>query len=516
MRSKTLNIAPDYEQKELRSNGKHVSAVLRMARAELLYVYILRWRIQAMKQQEQHEQEFDFIKEKIKGKPINKRRLLIRAGYNFACAVIFGVVACFVFVFLKPYMEDWLYPENQFTFTIPKDDIPIYEGENEKTEKNDGVENDSGQMEPKPDDSGQGNSKPEESDQENKEPGEQPSEGDGVSDESGSQTVVVQKGLEIEDYQSLQNKLYAVGRQANKSVVTVTGVTSGMDWFNTPYESENRATGIVVGNNGQELLILTEKRVITDAQEINITFTDKTVVPASLKKYDGNTGIAIISVPVTDIAQETMDQTVVASLGNSYLVSQGTAVLAIGSASGNTILCGTITSSQNKVSTIDVNYSIFTTDIIGNENGSGVLINLSGEIVGLVLQEYSNQSDRNTITALAVSEMKQVIEDLMNNIDVPYVGLRLSTVTDEIARDYGIPKGIYIKSVELDSPAMAAGLQEADVITKINGEAVETVEQYSQKIYALNPQDVVTITIKRQNGAGYVDLDCAVTVGVLQ
>lgn len=473
-----------------------------------------------MKQQEQNEQEFDFIKEKIKDKPINKRRLLIRAGYNFVCAVGFGVIACFVFVFLKPYMEDWLYPEKKSTITIPKDDIPTYE-ESDKPQKNDGTVVDSEQEDPKQENPGQENSKPEQTDSEDAEQGDKeqedkPSEAGSDADEPENPTVVVQKGLEIEDYQSLQNKLYAVGRQANKSVVTVTGVTSGMDWFNTPYESENRAVGIIVGNNGQELLILTERKVITDAQEINITFTDNTVVLASLKKYDGNTGIAIISVPLSEIAQETMDQIVVASLGNSYLVSQGTAVLAIGSASGNTILCGTITSSQNKVSTIDVNYSIFTTDIIGNENGSGVLINLSGEIVGLVLQEYSNQSDRNTITALAVSEMKQVIEDLMNNLDVPYVGLRLSTVTDEIARDYGIPKGIYIKSVELDSPAMAAGLQEADVITEINGEVVETVEQYSQKIYASNPQDVVTVKIKRQNGEGYVDLECAVTIGVLQ
>ena len=107
-----------------------------------------------------------------------------------------------------------------------------------------------------------------------------------------------------------------------------------MDWFDTPYENENRAAGIVVGNSGQELLILTEKKVIADAQEISITFIDGTVVSASLKKYDGNTGIAIISVPLEEISEETMNQVAVASLGNSYVVKQGTAVLAIGSPLG--------------------------------------------------------------------------------------------------------------------------------------------------------------------------------------
>ncbi len=432
-----------------------------------------------MKQKEQNEQEFAFIKEKIKDKPINKRRLLIHAGFNLLCAVVFGVVACFVFVLLKPYLEEWLYPKEESTISIPKDDAP-QEGEEDG----------------------------EEEEEEKKEPPPQPE----------SQTVVVQEELEIEDYQKLQDKLYNIGKQANKSVVTVTGVTSGMDWFNTPYENENRAAGVIIGNSGQELLILTEKKVIVDAQEINITFIDGTMASASLKKYDGNTGIAIISVPLEDIPEAVLGQMAVAPLGNSYVVSQGTTVLAIGSPLGAnySILCGTITSSKNEVSTIDKNYTIFTTDIVGSENGSGVLINLKGEIIGLVLQDYSSPNDRNTITALAVSELKQVIEDLSNGRDVPYVGLRVSTVTEEIAKEFSIPKGVYIKSVEMDSPAMAAGMQEADVISKINGEEVATVEQYNQKIYALSPEDTITITIKRQSGEAYVDLDCAVVVGVLK
>lgn len=451
-----------------------------------------------MKRQEQEEQEFAFIKEKIKDKPINKRRLILRAGYNLLCAVVFGAAACFVFVWLKPYMEEWLYPEKGSTISIPKDDIP-QEGEPEK--KDDNKKNEEGEpgAEEKPTDVVQ-------------------EEEETKSEESEPPPVVVQEELEIEDYQALQNKLYAIGKQANKSVVTVTGVTSGKDWFDTPYDNENRSAGIIIGNNEQELLILTEKKIIADAREINITFIDETEVSASLKKYDGNTGIAVIAVPLSEVPEKTMEKIEVAVLGNSYMIAQGTSVIAIGSPLGTnySILCGTITSSQNKVSTIDTNYTVFTTDILGSASGSGVLINLKGEIVGLVLQDFSNQTDRNTITALSISELKQIIEDLLNNRNVPYVGLRISTVTDQIAQEYGIPKGVYIKSVELDSPAMAAGLQEADVITAINGEEVATVEQYFQKVYEKEPEDAVTITIKRQNGEGYVDMQCGVTVGVLK
>lgn len=431
-----------------------------------------------MKQQEQGEQEFAFITEKIKEKPINKRRLLLKICFNLLCAVMFGVTACFVFVLLKPYFEEKLYPEEESTITIPKDVVPQ-------------------EIEPAP-------KKEEEEEPEPKEP--------------ESQTVVVQEQLEPEDYQALQNKLYAIGQQANKSMVTVTGVTSGMDWFNTPYESENSSSGIIIGDNKQELLILTEKKIIVDAEAIRITFIDGTEASAYLKKYDGNTGIAVITVPLGEISEGTMNQISAAVLGNSYAMAQGTSVIAIGSPVGAnySILCGTITSSENTVSTVDTNYTIFTTDIIGNENGSGVLINLKGEVVGLVLQDYSNQNNRNTITALSISELKQLIEDLSNNRDIPYVGLRISTVTNEIAQEYGIPQGVYVKTVELESPAMAAGLQEADVITAVNGEEVINVVQYYQKIYEKQPEDTIIISIKRQNGEGYVDLECNVTVGILR
>ena len=490
-----------------------------------------------MKQQEQKDQEFDFIKEKIKEKPINKRRLFFQMGFNLFCAVIFGVVACLVFVLLRPYMEAWINPKEESAISIPRDDL---ESEGEGGEETGGGEPAGAEAYQKPEEGEKTKDKTEGSQPEDTENPEGSPEGSDPAGESqeleddpggteaGQQdqdpvlppekTEVVQKELGIEDYQKLQDKLYDVGKQANKSVVTVTGVTSSTDWFDTPYENENRAAGIVIGQTPKELLVLTEKKVITDAEAISITFANESTVSAALKKYDGNTGIAIISVPLDEIGEEALKMVETATLGNSLRMQQGTIVLAIGSPLGAnySILCGTITSSENQVSAIDTNYTIFTTDIVGSEDGSGVLINLEGEIVGLVLQDYSSQSDRNTITALSISELKQVIEDLSNGRDIPYLGLRLSTVTDDIAEEYGIPMGVYIKAVELDSPAMMAGLQEADVITQINGEEVTTVEQYNQKLYAMRHEDLAAVTVMRQGAEEYVEMECAVSVGVLK
>ncbi len=618
-----------------------------------------------MGEKEQDDRQYDFIKEKIKDKPINKRRLLIRFGLSLALGAAFGAAACLTFVFLKPVLEDWAQLGDSQAITIPKDDDPAQAeradsvlslgslpagaesaggdaggtgssgangvgaagadngsagnggatgnganaagtgnggagsgnantggagtgnaagggangagsgnangagsggaagkdngstgnggagsgdangggagsgnvGDNGNAAGNAGSGNanstnggagsddaggngsSAGNAGNSGANGGTGNgdaSSTAGGDAESGNAGDNGNAAEGTGNPGEEQPQGQGTDLGLTDYQSLQEALYAVGRDASKSMVTVTGVESDVDWFHAPYERENQAVGVIIGKNGKDLLVLTEKRVTAEAQVIEVTFPDDTQAEASLKNYDGNTGIAVIGVALSDIPDRTMEQTETASLGNSYLVSQGTAVLALGIPSEHMILSGTVTSSQNSVSTIDANYSILTTDIAGSEDWSGVLLNLEGEIVGLSLPGYNNGDGRNTVTGLAISELKQVIEDLSNKRDMPYVGLRVSTVTDEIATAYGLPKGVYVKALEMDSPAMEAGLQEADVIVGINGEEIKSVEEYSQKVYGFHPDDVITITVKRQSGEDYVDLDCAVTVGVLR
>lgn len=192
-------------------------------------------------------------------------------------------------------------------------------------------------------------------------------------------------------------------------------------------------------------------------------------------------------------------------------------MLALGSPLGTnfSILTGNITSTSNSISTFDANYNVLTTDIVGSSQGSGVLVNLSGEVVGIVMQDYSS-GDENTLTAISVSQLKDIIEKLSNGQDIPYLGLKLTSVTSDIEKEYDIPKGVYIKSVGIDSPAMAAGLQSGDVIVKIAGENVETAQAYKNVLSGQTPGDVVKITIKTPGAAGYVEIECSATVGVLK
>lgn len=426
-----------------------------------------------------NEEEFAFIKEKIIEKPVNKKRLWKQGIYTVGYAALFGIVASFVFAVTSPVMENWLYPKEDPTISIPED---IWGTEALATETED---TQSVQEEPQA---------------------------------APDTEQAMAKELELSDYQMLQNKIYAIGKEANRSVVTVTGVMSDTDWYNNAYESNGRTSGIVIGDNGSELLILTEYKVVQEAQTLWVTFIDDATVAASLKKYDGNTGIAILAVDLPQLSEQTKSRISYAVLGNSLSVAQGNVAIAIGSPLGTNYSIGTgnITSVGNVIQTADLTFDVFTTDIVGSKNSSGVLLNLEGKIVGLVMQDYSEKGDDNTLTAISISELKKPIEMLSNGRDIPYLGLKAVTVTDKIAKEYDIPKGVYIKEVILDSPALAAGLQGGDVIVKMDGEEITSAEAYESKLLSLTPGQTVRVTVKRQGMDEYLEVVCEAVAGILR
>lgn len=432
---------------------------------------------------EREKEDFAFINEKIKAKPVNKKRLLKHGVYTAGLAVLFGAVACFVFTLMRPIMENWLHPKEDSLISIPEDSEELealFDTEEESETELFWEPEDTEEVMPE------------------------------------TETVIV-KELEISDYQMLQNKIYAIGKEANRSVVTVTGVVSNTDWYNNAYESSGQSSGIIIGDNGSELLILTEHKVVMMAEQIRVTFADDAMVSAYLKNYDGNTGIAILSVYLNELSDSTKNSITYAKLGNSLGVAQGNVAIAIGSPLGTNYSIGTgnITSVGNVIQTVDATYTVFTTDIVGNSASSGVLLNLDGEVIGLVMQDYSGNGDNNTLTAISISEVKKIIEMLSNGRDIPYLGLTVVAVTDKIASDYEIPRGLYIREVLLDSPAFEAGLQSGDVIMEMGGEEILTLDEYESKVLSLKPGTEVEIVVSRQGMNESLRLECMVTVGRL-
>ena len=409
--------------------------------------------------------EKKFIREQIKEKPINKKKIIEKVCTCALCAVVFALVAGVVFAFVEPRMEQLLANKSNPSQT---------ETDTESKETETQTESETEQV---------------------------------VSTELVTFT--------LEDYRRLQEELYQIGMVANKSIVTVTGVESDTDWFQNAYERTNQGSGIILKDTGTSYQILTERKNLASADKISVTFIDDSVAEATLLGVDGNTGLAVLSVDKQLLEETTKNRVVEATLGNSSIVSNGEMVIALGSPLGTnySILVGNITSRNNKISTKDCNYTIFTTDIVANKDGSGVLINTHGEVVGIVMQDIAGKHDETTLTAVSVNELSSIFDLLSAGKPVPYLGLEISTVTDTIQKKYDIPKGVFVKDVALDSPGMLGGIQNGDIITSVNRVEVNDADHYSSELLDCEVGQKIKVIVERQNGTDYQKVTLEIEVG---
>ena len=418
--------------------------------------------------QEHEQEEFSFVKEKIKKQPFYQNRMVKKACFCVLLAVVSGIIACFTFVQARPFMERTFGEDETKTVTIPREEETTAE--------------------------------------------EEPS---GTPD-----TVVITepRELELEDYGKLYTKLRAVARDAEKSLVTVTAASSDTDWFNETYESRQQLSGLLVGNNGVELLILTPYGPVQKASHLQVCFTDGTAQDAVLKNYDAVTNLAVLSVNLADVKDTTLEQIGIADLGSSRNLKAGEPVIAAGSPAGfaSSLKFGNLLAGSHKVSLTDREYGLLITDMARSENGTGVLLNLSGQVIGLIEDSCLHTSNEQALTAYAISDMKDVIEHLMNSQDLVYMGIHGTQVTDEIAAAQGIPKGVYVSNVEPDSPALNGGIQAGVIITGINGKTVTSVTEIQEMFLKFSKEQTIQVKVMRHGREEYKEIVCSVTLDVLK
>ena len=428
------------------------------------------------------DQEFEVIKERIKERPINRKKLLRRTIMTVAFAVIFGLIACLTFLVLEPVFSNWLYPEEEpKPVTFPQVEEEIL-----------------------PEDMVQTDSQLEENQEEEQ------------AEQVVTETIVEKVDLEITDYQLLYNKLYEVAKECSKSMVTVTGVKSDVDWFNNPYESKGQAFGLIIADNGKGLLILADKKAVEEAETIQVTFGDGTQARAELIGSDLTTGLAVISVSYDLMNQNTLNTITIAKLGSSNSANlAGSPVIALGSPMGmnGSVVYGMLTSVGNPISVVDNSYKSLATDIYGSIDAGGVLISMKGDIIGLINMTYANDTTPNLITALGITELKKTIEKISNHGKLAYLGIHGIDVSQQANQELGVPFGAFVTEISVDSPAMQHGIQSGDVIVKIGNIAIEDFNSYVSAIMALEPEDTVTITIMRQGQDEYREMSFEITLG---
>lgn len=428
--------------------------------------------------EEKHNQETDFMKETIKQRPLNRRKLIRRTLVTAAMAVIFGLVACLTFLILEPVISNKLYPEEE-----PSTVVFVEEPEENEILPEDMIVDDS-QMNP--------------------EPTPPP-----VREDELVAQVLSEIKLGAEDYSSIYNSLSDIAKEAQKSMVTVAGVTSDVDWFNNTYENEGIVSGVIVADNGKELLILANVNTILGADSLKITFSDNMEYEAFLKKKDSNTGLAVLAVPKSGMNRDTLEKVEAITLGSSSGSNMaGTPVIALGQPMGvNSVCYGFITSSGNVINLPDSRYKRMTTDIYGSTSATGILINLKGNLIGVIDTDNGTSDTRNLIGAIGITELRSVIQRLSNDKSIPYFGIHGADVTQEVHEELEVPIGAYIMEIDMDSPAMAAGIQSGDILVQIEDKEITTYQELVNCLMEYDPEQSISIGLLRQGPEGYTEIE---------
>lgn len=448
---------------------------------------------QENKQKEQNDvSEKNFMIEKIKERPVNKKKLLRRTLITVSMAVIFGLVACFTFLVLEPVISNWLYPEEEPQVVVFPED--------------------------------QDEMSPEQMLAENMQQENQNSQSSSVPGEVMEQEQIREllSGiiLDLDNYKQIYSALTQYVAEMNRSMVTVTGVSSGVDWFNNVNESKNQSSGVIIAQNGKQLLILTDYSPVKQADDIIVTFNDGTQADASLKEKDETTGLAVIAVELDTLNEDFLKNDItIATLGSSNIKDiAGLPVVALGRPMGTngSLGYGIITSSASESAASDTTYRILQTNIVGSQNAGGVLFNLQGQVIGVITNGKSATDMKNMVCAYGITELKRHIEKMSNGEKFAYLGLKGVDVTEEANSELGVPYGAYIKEVEMDSPAMLAGIQQGDVITGFGERVIVSFDEYTNSLLSMKPGDSVELTIMRQSQQEYKEMKFDITLTVLK
>jgi len=430
------------------------------------------------------------IKERIKKRPINKYKLARRTIITAAMAVVFAIVACLVFTILEPVLSNWLYPEEE-----PQ--IMKFPEETDEILPEDMLTD-------------------EEEEQENAGPSYEETEG--IVDQQISQMFASFK-LDIDDYKTLYAALGQVAHEAENAMVTVTGVKNDVDWFDNVYQSKGQTSGIVIGDNGKQLLVLARKDNLEEAETILVTFTDGTQNTAQLKQSDKNTGLAVYTVELEEMLESTRNSVQIARLGSSNSSSlAGTPIIAIGSPMGTagSVGYGMITSSEGFLSMVDTSFRLLNTDIYGSTNATGIIINLQGQVLGVIDNKQSSADMRNMICAIGITELKPVIEKLSNGTPMAYLGIHGGDVPYAAHTERGVPFGAYVTEIEMGSPAMEAGIQSGDVIVQIGEISVNNMSELTKELNKLEPETEVELIVQRQGQEEYLEMELVLTLEVFE
>ena len=344
----------------------------------------------------------------------------------------------------------------------------------------------------------------------------------------------------------------AVAQASMPSVVAITTVSvqeipSFFGYSSRQYKSASTGSGIIVGDNDDELLIATNNHVVDGATTLSVCFIGDDVanaetetvnagdngdlnvedaVSAKIKGTDADNDLAVVAVKKSDIPEDTLNQIKIAQIGSSDDLAVGQQVVAIGNALGygQSVTSGWISALNRTISTDDGTNStglIQTDAAINPGNSGGALLNMKGELIGINSAKYADSAVEGMGYAIPISKAKPILEELMNRetrekVDDSkkgYLGVSLANLTTEAIEMYNMPTGAFVRSVEDDSPAQEAGICKGDIIVKFDGQKVSDGDDLLDKLQYYKSGEKIEAVIARATNGEYEENTIELTLG---
>ena len=405
-----------------------------------------------MKKNKMDTQEYQFIKETVKKQPKENGSLLRRLLMIAGCGVLFGGCAAVTFASVFPVMADR--EENtQQKIELTGSDVAETISEEQATERESVAS---------------------------------------VSEQEEKSLLAMR--------QEMYREVLKVSQKSRKSLVNVRGISKDEDLLNNSYLQQEDTEGLVFLETETQFYILTYEEELENLQELQVTFADGSTVQGEICRGDADSGFAVATVRKNLLNDSTREGIVVSDLTDTKKLGQSDIVIAIGSPAGDSdaVVYGMITSVSEKLSVADTEYNVLATDVQGNEDGSGVLL----------------ENDGDNIHAVSISQILPLVEHLANKETIRYTGIYGTEITQAQCRKLGIDQGLYVERTQEESPAMKAGIQCGDIISKIDGTPTESMQSYYTYLQTKKQGENLTITVLRKNSDGeYAEKDYKVTVG---
>lgn len=311
----------------------------------------------------------------------------------------------------------------------------------------------------------------------------------------------------------LSDGMSQIAEEPRRALVRISAAGEDSDLLDDSFLEYGDEEGFVFLKNSEAFYILTVSDQMQEADKFTVTFSDGAVTDGILCKKDLRTGFFVIKVPFTSVDEETQEKIPAAPLVAADDMKQTESVIAIGSPSGDydSLMGGTITSVTGTLKVADEEYGMLTTDMVGSEEGGGILLNFSGEVAGII---WNQEEDRtNVIRAVETAQLRPLLESMANGEDICYIGIMGATISSYQSENLDVPRGVYVDAVDEDSPAMTAGIQNGDILHALDGQEVQSMEEYASVLQGLNKGTRTTVNVYRKNPFGeYEDVQLKVTI----